>query len=308
MRIDGGHLKGAGGEKDVVFVKAGIFVVKAAAVLQVVHHRERAARHRQKDKEADVGRAVAFGQFGRVQPGAELIHIGIESLAFVGGLAARKRGAVPQVGDQIVAAIVKPGARAVACGLFGDPVHGQRKVLLAAGDVFLAPHRAALGFVQVKAVQHAGPGQQPGAAVFLLFGRAFKRPAAKPLPRRGGRGGAGRGRGDGLDLGFARGQALGPRHAGRKRQRRRGGQRQQAQGGVFHGGSSRRSRVYSGSTRRGLPSASASSATVWPPPSLPLTSASATGSSSVLRMVRRSSRAPNRVEVALTMAASAAGP
>ena len=208
----------------------------------------------------------------------------------------------------IVAAIVKPGARAVARGLFGDPVHGQRKVSAGCGRCLprSTPRRPRVRPGKGCTARRARPAA--GAAVFLLFGRAFKRPAAKPLPRRRGRGGAGAGvamvwiSGSRAARLWARGmQAESASAAAAASASRR-------RGGVFHGGSSRRSRVYSGAAQGAVcPRASASSATVWPPLSLPLMSASATGSSSVLRMVRRSSRAPNRVEVALTMAASAAG-
>ena len=49
-------------------------------------------------------------------------------------------------------------------GLVGDPIHRKGQVLLAAGDLLLTPGSAA-GLVKVDAVEHTGPGQQPGAAV-----------------------------------------------------------------------------------------------------------------------------------------------
>ena len=262
--------------------------------------REGTARHRQKHQEADAAGAVGLRQGIAVQPGAEVFDLLPEGGALVRPGAAHKGGRPAQVGDQVVGAVIEPGVHPVAGRLLFDPVHRRGQRLLALGDLLVGPDGAAFRLIQVDAEEDAGPGQQPGAAVFLLVGGALQLPAAQALARGGaGRGAGGGGRGRDRPLG----QALGPGHTpGQQRccqQRRQ--HRQSSFGHRLPPG------VQAGSTRRGLPSASASSVTVWSLPSLPSMSASATGSSSVLRMVRRSSRAPNRVEVAWTMAVSASG-
>ena len=255
--VDRRRLEGVGAGVGVRLVQAAELVVIVGAVLQVMHHGKGRAVHRQKDQKADAGGAVPLAQLGGVQAGAQVIDGGVKVVALVRAGAAGKAAVVGGMDKQPAvrrAVVTGDGSIHVVRGALRlDPVHGDGQRLAAFGDGSLVPGGAVL-LVQIDADQHAGPAEQPGAAVHPLgLGQAGAAvPAAEPLvkpvlaavlpgagpvqrraPRRRGRG-----------------QRRGGRAAAQQQRQRQDarGQRRRASG-VFHRGSLSRKRRQTGVMR-----------------------------------------------------------
>ena len=150
----------------IIEIKAAEFIQVITAILQIMQNGVGSPLHRQKDQVADACRAVLLPDGFHIHLCGQGVHIVIERCA--GGGIFRQTGFVGGKGAQIIFAGIVIDFRLGVIGLrlLGDPVHCHGKVLPRLGQGFLGP---GVGVVlQINAVQHAGPCQQPAAAVHLL--------------------------------------------------------------------------------------------------------------------------------------------